>query len=312
MCLSTAELSSLFMRLARKELAVEATTKRGPDLSYILGALGGFLGGIWLIVWPFISWPLGTGLPSLWDKGEAAAILDVIYGVLLILLTIGCIYGRGISLGSFTLRHISLYGVLLLSIALLVLPFILGTNPKLFGILAGGKNQDEYAFWNDIIVGTIALTFSLCYILPRPSYIIGALGGFLGGIWLIVWPFISWPPNSGLPSLWDKGEAAGIFDVIYGVLLILFILGCMYGWKISLGSFTLGHVSLYGLLLLSIALLVVPFILGNNPKLFGTIPAGKNQDEYAFWNDIITGAISLPYTMYYIIPRKPKVAAPSA
>ncbi len=290
---------------------MEATTQRRADIGYILGALGAFIGGIWLIIWPFISWPLGTGLPSLWEKGEAAAFLDVIYGVLLIAFVLGCIFGEKIKLGSFTLRRVSLYAMLLLSIALLVLPFLIGTNPKLFGTLAGGKNQDEYAFWNDIIAGSIALTFSLCYILPRPSYILGALIGFFGGIWLIAWPFISWPPNSGLPSIWDKGEAEGILDVIYGVLMIIFTIGCMYGWKVSLGRFTLGHVSLYGMLLLSIALLVVPFILGLNPKLFGTIAGGKNQEEYAFWNDIITGLISLPISLYYIFPRKPKVVVPA-
>ncbi|PZR95536.1 MAG: hypothetical protein DLM69_11490 [Candidatus Chloroheliales bacterium] len=144
---------------------------------------------------------------------------------------------------------------------------------------------------------------------PTPSYIIGALGGFAGGIWLIVWPFISWPLGTGLPSIWDKGEPAGIADIIYGVLLILFTIGCMYGWKVSLGSFTLGHVSLYGMLLLSIALLVLPFVFGNNPTILGTIPAGKNAEPYAFWNDIITGAISLPFTLYYLIPRQSKVVA---
>jgi predicted flap endonuclease-1-like 5' DNA nuclease len=143
---------------------------------------------------------------------------------------------------------------------------------------------------------------------PSLSYTLGTAGGILGGIWLIIWPFISWPLGTGLPSIWDRGAAAGILDVIYGVLLILFTVGCMFGWRASLGSFTLGHVSLYGMLVLTIALLVVPFLLGNNPKILGIIPAGSNQDEFAFWNDIITGIISIPFVIYFILPHPSKAS----
>lgn len=137
--------------------------------------------------------------------------------------------------------------------------------------------------------------------------IIGVLGGILGGIWLIIWPFITWPPGVPTISIWERDQAAGMRDIIYGVLLILFTFGCLYGFNI--GSGILGRLSLYGFALLSIALLVLPFVFGYNPTLFGSIPAGKNQDMYIFWNDIITGIISLAITLYFLIPRKPKVAA---
>lgn len=137
--------------------------------------------------------------------------------------------------------------------------------------------------------------------------IIGVLGGVLGGIWLIIWPFITWPPGAPTISIWERDQAAGTRDIIYGVLLILFTLGCMYGFNI--GNGILGRLSLYGFALLSLALLVLPFVFGYNPTLFGSIPAGKNQDMYIFWNDIITGVISLVITLYFLIPRKPKVAA---
>lgn len=286
---------------------IGATTKNSLDSSYIVAAIGGILGGLWLIVWPFISWPLGTFLPSTIEKGEVEGYLDIVYGVLLIGCMVAGLYGARKGVSGQSLRNISRYGALLISIALLVVPFILGSNPQLFNAIPRGPNQDEYPFWQDMIAGTIALTFSLAYTLRRPSYIIGALVGFIGGLWLVIWPFIPWPPNTDLPAIWVRSNAIGILDIVYGVLLILFTFGCMFGWYVKLPGFTLGHVSLYGMLLLSIALLVVPFILGKNPAILGgVIPAGQNADPYAFWNDIITGLISLPFSVYYIVPHKPK------
>ncbi len=134
--------------------------KRGPDLVFTLGVLSGILGGLWLIVWPFISWPLGSGFPALinYDKsGEATR--DIIYGVLLILFTLGCAYGMRIAKPVF---DISLYGFLLLSIFILASPFIFGNAP-------GSKGFNDVIFWQDIITGAISLVITLYYIIPRPK-----------------------------------------------------------------------------------------------------------------------------------------------
>ena len=137
---------------------MEATTKRRPDIGYILGSLGGFLGGVWLIVWPFLIWPPGAqGLISVWDKGNAAGITDIIYGVLMILFTAGCMYGYKIKLGGTSVGELSLYGFVLLTLALLILPFVFGYNP-------GGKNEDPYIFQNDIITGIVCLPFVIPYL----------------------------------------------------------------------------------------------------------------------------------------------------
>ncbi len=131
------------------------------------------------------------------------------------------------------------------------------------------------------------------------GYILGSLGGFLGGVWLIVWPFLSWLPGSGIPSIWDRGafqpevQAAGVRDIVYGVLMILFTSGCMYGWKIKLGGTNLGELSLYGFVLLTLALLILPFVFGFNP-------GGSNADPWVFQNDIITGIVNLFFVIPYL------------